>query len=775
MLSNIWRETFSGFEKSNFVPEFKKFVENNSLKSENFKYWSFFLDELYPILRDLTQSFRKGDWGLHTSAIVRSLPLFFAFDRPNYSRWAPIYYEDCLELESKLPELYNHFVDGGFVACQSKRCGSSLPQDQFLEKAYNRPAKVAGGIIGMTRRKENVAKWELNKHEKDKYIDFLTIQTKTSDENEFSVHYEFSPSVTSSDFSCVGLLITWITEHNQNPFNPSSPCLQHRSIFTGCIISHELTSYLLDSISKGKLLYKSYVEERLLETDKQLPLQTKISQSFSKVMKSINKSDQPIKSQEESNRFLRTVEVAFERGYSLQLLLCSEITKIPLYLFSGDGLFKKTQKADLGKMLKSYSKENECIVERNEVVIFDFMAQARKVPIKKLNFITFKDLASYLCQVMSNLSRNCKRVDVVFDCYSADGIKNAERFRRTSGKKCLTCIFKPSEKLPNDINMLWQSTENKIGFQQFFTNWMLSNFNDTRQFYFGGCHLTDAKKCVLLVNGKYCDVPDLLTLSDEADDRIMLHVSHCALAGFKTVTVVSPDTDVLVMLLHHFYTRWRTHSLQLWFMSKTGSFHSVNKIMESIPGPVLPVLLAFHSLTGCDTVSKVGSKAVLLKLTECFSLIANFGKNTLSPDIIGDAEHFLVCCVLKKFSYDVKTFDDLRLLVYYKNTKKLEISKLPCTSDAIVNHIKRAHLQCWLWESSAAQNNSVLDPLDYGYLKDNENVFYPMYTTNPALPSNFPSPCSCLKCMRETICTCRVAQIPCIKFCKCNCRCRNPY
>ena len=39
-----------------------------------------------------------------------------------------------------------------------------------LEKSYNKPAKVAGGITGMTRQTEEVALWNLLKHEKDIHV-----------------------------------------------------------------------------------------------------------------------------------------------------------------------------------------------------------------------------------------------------------------------------------------------------------------------------------------------------------------------------------------------------------------------------------------------------------------------------------------------------------------------------------------------------------------------------------------------------------------------------
>ena len=51
----------------------------------------------------------------------------------------------------------------------SSRKGSAVPIDQALEKAYSKPAKSSVGIIGFTRRKEAICKWNLIKHEKAKY------------------------------------------------------------------------------------------------------------------------------------------------------------------------------------------------------------------------------------------------------------------------------------------------------------------------------------------------------------------------------------------------------------------------------------------------------------------------------------------------------------------------------------------------------------------------------------------------------------------------------
>ena len=44
--------------------------------------------------------------------------------------------------------------------------------DQALESKYNKPAKLAPGIIGITCRKAAVGKWHLIKHEKSTILTF---------------------------------------------------------------------------------------------------------------------------------------------------------------------------------------------------------------------------------------------------------------------------------------------------------------------------------------------------------------------------------------------------------------------------------------------------------------------------------------------------------------------------------------------------------------------------------------------------------------------------
>ena len=143
-------------------------------------------------MRDLTRSYRKFNWELHLSALYRALHLRFAFDRVNYKRWLSLYYEDCLTLPQTFPMIYSAFLEGDFTVKHTASCGSSVPLDQALEKEYNRSAKSSCRIVGFTRRKESVLKWNIIQHKKGQFIDFLKDICCLDDESEYFLYHEYN-------------------------------------------------------------------------------------------------------------------------------------------------------------------------------------------------------------------------------------------------------------------------------------------------------------------------------------------------------------------------------------------------------------------------------------------------------------------------------------------------------------------------------------------------------------------------------------------------------
>ena len=113
-----------------------KLWQYSNLNNENIHYWTLFLNDIFPRLRDLTHSIRQGNWLLFISSVGRCITLFFAFGRTNYSRFVPLFLEDCLDLQRKHASLYKHYLQGGWVNCHTTRQGSAVAFDMALEKCY---------------------------------------------------------------------------------------------------------------------------------------------------------------------------------------------------------------------------------------------------------------------------------------------------------------------------------------------------------------------------------------------------------------------------------------------------------------------------------------------------------------------------------------------------------------------------------------------------------------------------------------------------------------
>ena len=181
-----------------FLSDLKHFINQVSACNEQFRNCSIFLDELIPIVNDLTLSYRESNWLLYLSALGRAVPLLFAFDRSNCSRWVSLYYNHCILFEETFPDLFERFINGDFTVKQ--KC-SAIHFDQALEKEYNKNVKGSDGIVGFTREQEVAAKWNIIKHEKMQYFNFLNDLCNLSINSEYSLHHGFSPAAIVEDWT----------------------------------------------------------------------------------------------------------------------------------------------------------------------------------------------------------------------------------------------------------------------------------------------------------------------------------------------------------------------------------------------------------------------------------------------------------------------------------------------------------------------------------------------------------------------------------------------
>ena len=339
----------------------------------------------------------------------------------------------------------------------------------------------------------------------------------------------------------------------------------------------------------------------------------------------------------ETNFFTRHIEYARSRQYDVNHLQTYEISSMPLY-FIKDGHLRKSNKSEFSeeirKLIPTCPSNVPTSPDMESMVVVDFMGYARKVPIKKLNLRPYHDFANHMWNTINKLSFNAARIDIVFDLHILQSIKQDERNRRGGIEGISTIITFPDQQLPIDMDM-------------FFIKWLTEHYSGNQPLYFGGAHPDDIASCVKIVNG--CITLDRLLKCDheEADDRILFHVSHAIKVDrYQKIVIASPDTDVFISAHHHF-SRWIFFGLvELWVLSGKSDSRlaaPLHDIVETMHSNVVDILPAVHSLTGCDTTSKVGTKLSALQTARELGheYLLTFGRSEISEDMISSADRFL--------------------------------------------------------------------------------------------------------------------------------------
>ena len=159
--------------------------------------------------------------------------------------------------------------------------------------------------------------------------------------------------------------------------------------------------------------------------------------------------------------------------YSTTILWKYEITITSLYLTKDDFL-RKHKKSELAT---SVYKPLECLSDvqmcnKKAMIKVDFIAYARKVPVKKAKLKTYGDLEKPLWNTFNKLVSDYARIDIIFDLSIIYSIKETERNRRNAEEEISKNMFGSEQQLPIDTNIFWAVSENKMKFQQFFIDWL---------------------------------------------------------------------------------------------------------------------------------------------------------------------------------------------------------------------------------------------------------------------------------------------------------------
>ena len=374
--------------------------------------------------------------------------------------------------------------------------------------------------------------------------------------------------------------------------------------------------FVMSYLYTGEEIYQMFVESRLVtKVDGLFQTIKRNNPSKSLAEKKISNKIDP---QAETINAMKFIQYANHRNYPMEELLKYEIAPTAFYLLDKDGMMKKPNKSQLSKeLMDKLSVTCTGEIPNSDCIIFDFMAYVRKIPVGKIRdkgktLSTFGDFFKLLFEIFTSMSKHTSTIHIVFDLYKPFSIKDSERRRRGKDGEIKVAISSDLQKLPGDMGEFWNASQNKIRFQQSFILWVLNHYKENKTVVLGGGSKEDPNLCFSTCNGSTEKIPDLYMTHEEADDRIMAHIEYAAKNGAFHIAVASSDTDILTGLLYNAPKWMNCYNMQnLWNVrgsSKDRKAVPIHILLSDIGVDVALVLPSLHSLTGCDSVSKVGTK-----------------------------------------------------------------------------------------------------------------------------------------------------------------------
>ena len=203
------------------------------------------------------------------------------------------------------------------------------------------------------------------------------------------------------------------------------------------------------------------------------------------------------------------------------------------------------------------------------------------------------------------LSEGCtsERIDIVFDVYKKDSIKNLEREQRGSGQGVQYKSIQAKHKVTQWRRCL-ASPESKSVLPGFFLGeWKTPDCKKRigkKQLY-----VTVGGKCFKISENGCCEIPSLETKQEEADTRMLLHANSVTQ---RSAILVADDADILLLALA--FSGEISCNLYVKCGNRSRSrYIDVAKLARAISEKTSPkALIGMHSFTGCDSVSAFGAK-----------------------------------------------------------------------------------------------------------------------------------------------------------------------
>ena len=173
---------------------------------------------------------------------------------------------------------------------------------------------------------------------------------------------------------------------------------------------------------------------------------------------------------------------------------------------------------------------------------------------------TYGEVATTILAMALNDGRKSNRIDVVFDVYVENSIKNSERSLRGEETRFEVKDIITSAQKVRQWRSILTRISNKTCLISFIVHeWQTDKSRDKLEGK--TLYATVGDKCHKITSEGHEVVPELQCQQEEADGRLLFHAAHAAKEGFPAVVISSEDTDVSSCLLlsmtrlEHHYSR----------------------------------------------------------------------------------------------------------------------------------------------------------------------------------------------------------------------------
>lgn len=746
---------------------FDDWCSDHSTLYPQFQFWYTTLQlELIYLL--FVRSLRESNFSLYISVLHKIVPWFFSLNHINYARWLPVHLQDIQVLQHKLPQVYQELNKGGFIVKKSSNAFSAIAIDQAHEQ-NNALVKGDGGAVGLTESPEALRRWMVAGPEIARMVtEFEASFSGIEDETQrIGKHHETSKGLQSKFAKEVQSLVT-VVEEMGNPFTEKSKDLL--VLDTRDLAAVDVIKTVKEIEALGKSQFDNFQKERLENQEKNVcdPIKkNKLALFKTPSRKPLSKEKQQISSlKTDCALFSRLFISCQTRNEDLDDFFQHENQGCPPSISLNGKLRISSKKSDLLDCLPFSSLEEGR--QKVEAMILDGAAIINML--KPTNAVkTFQDYSDYvLIPHLKSQLHHVNRLDVVFDEYIANSLKQTTRDKRGKGVRRRV---QASTLVPKNWPEFLRVDLNKKELFYFLAEQVpLVDFGVGKQVF-----ITKGEQ--VLTSPSNDDTSRIAPCDhEEADTRVFVHVADAVQSGYQKIGIRTVDTDVVAIGISAIQSLPEIE--ELWIFFGTGVNRrrfSVHEIAASLGPNKARALPMFHAFTGCDTVScflgkgKKTAWQTWLQYDDVTSAFLHFMScRSLSDESLEKIERFVVL-LYDRTSTKLRVNDARKQLFAQKGRP---MDAIPPTQAALIQHLRRAVYQgCHCWGQALTSIMSLPCPSQWGW-RESQEVLLPLWSTLPDISSSSHAlvKCGCKKGCKNH-CTCRKSSLQCTALCACEGHC----